>query len=1582
MTMDTSNIIKIPILGSESILVGYDLDSYIVEEVTSIISASRYVLITDTNIAPHHLQPFIDNFAAIAPKSNLLHYIIPPGELSKSRATKALIEDYLLLNACTRDTCLVALGGGVIGDLVGYVAATFMRGVPFVQIPTTLLAMVDSSIGGKTAIDAPAGKNLIGAFWQPQRIYIDLKYLLTLPKREVVNGMAEVIKTAAIWSEKDFVLLENNADNMFAAIENGKRRGHLNNDESSLLQKIILGSARVKAEVVTADVREGGLRGLLNFGHTVGHAIEAILAPMMLHGECVSIGMIKEAEIARHLGHLSQVSVGRLTRCLVNYGLPVSLEQPSVVKLTNGKICMVDEMMKFMGVDKKNVGAQKKVVLLKTIGSTVEKKASAVEDRVIRNIIAPAVMVRPVSSPLPHYTIPVPGSKSISNRALVLASLGLGTCRLKNLLHSDDTQVMLNALQKLGACTYDWEDNGETLVVHGNGGKLHVSDSELYLGNAGTAARFLTTVAALVPHSSSSSCSYNILTGNARMKQRPIEPLVAALTANGTPVSYLEGHGCLPLKITAQNGLKGGTMHLSASISSQYVSSILLCAPYAAEKVTLVLTGDHVISELYIDMTIAMMKSFGINVEKKPNNTYIIQKGNYVNPPVYVVEPDASSATYPLALAGITGSKVTVPHIGSASLQGDAQFAVQVLGQMGCKVQQTHDTTTVEGPPMGQLKPIPHIDMEPMTDAFLTASVLAAVAVNANGRDNVTQITGIANQRVKECNRILAMITELAKFGVTATELPDGIAIHGRKIEELNPPKDGVVCYDDHRVAMSFSVLGSVVKGGTVIRERKCVEKTWPNWWDALKNVIEVDWDGFDLETRDHHFETKSSSSNGKEADVNSVALKKNSVVFIGMRGAGKTGLGKASAKALNRQFVDIDHYLESKTSTSIPDIIKNQGWDAFRKLESECLVEVVEKFSENAVIACGGGVIEAESNRAVLKSLLKTKGVPVIHVTRDIDDIVQYLGLDKSRPTWGEDVKATWERRKPFYEECSNFEFLVMNGSVESGYNWPAIEKELVKYLKFLLLETDKSVNLSTKVVSTASPVTSFLSLTFPTIQEALPVLDSVVAGTDALELRVDLLKSTDVNFVARQLALLRQHTDLPVIFTVRSKSQAGNFPDNEHEKMFGLIHHALKWGCEYIDLEITAPDSHIQKIVSATSLTSTRIIASYHDKDGSIPWNHPQMLTHLIKANQIGDIVKIISRAHSLEDNFALQTFLNTVVPTVTKKPVIALNMGRIGQLSRTLNPFYTPITHKRLPVAAAPGQLSLIQIHQTLNLLGVLPSKDFFLFGTPIQHSMSPTLHNTGFRSIGLPYTYHLKETPSVSELSTVLSDPNFGGASVTIPYKIEIIPYLDEVTTSAKRIGAVNTIYLDRKTNKKIGTNTDYIGIMNVIESKVSNSSLSGNLSALVIGAGGTARAAIHALQSLPFVCKIYIYNRTHSKAVTLATEFSGYDATQFIQPISSLTDISSLNIIVSTVPADAQSSLTFPEKIMKSENLVCVVDMAYKPRRTKILESVKKEIGVEGIDVLIEQGFKQFEIWTGMKPPKKEMSRVVYEKYNA
>lgn len=250
-------------------------------------------------------------------------------------------------------------------------------------------------------------------------------------------------------------MLESSATALFAAIATSSastsagRTLATRSESQSLLLHVITESIGVKAHIVTLDERETGLRNLVNFGHTIGHAIEAVLTPTILHGECVAIGMILEGEVARQLGVFSQVGVGRLTRALKAYGLPVSVKDPRIAAVPASRLLTIDRLLDIMKIDKKNSGPEKKIVLLSRIGKTYEEKATGVKDEVIRRVLAEACRVIPGIPRNNPVRMSTPGSKSISNRALVLAALGNGTCRLRNLLHSDDTQVMMSALIEL-----------------------------------------------------------------------------------------------------------------------------------------------------------------------------------------------------------------------------------------------------------------------------------------------------------------------------------------------------------------------------------------------------------------------------------------------------------------------------------------------------------------------------------------------------------------------------------------------------------------------------------------------------------------------------------------------------------------------------------------------------------------------------------------------------------------------------------------------------------------------------------------------------------------------------------------------------------------------------------------------------------------------------------------------------------------------------------------------------------------------------------------------------------------------------
>ncbi len=272
-------------------------------------AASTALIVSNTTVAPLYAASL---YTALQPHYREVHTLsLPDGEAHKTWETLNQIFDCLLSHGCDRKTVLFALGGGVVGDMTGFAAASYMRGVPFVQVPTTLLAQVDSSVGGKTGINHPLGKNMIGAFYQPERVVCDLSLLATLPARELAAGLAEVIKYGPIADMAFLEWIEAHTSALLAG-------------DVHALAHAVRRSCEIKAQVVGQDEREGGLRAILNFGHTFGHAIEAGMGyGQWLHGEAVACGMVMAAHLSQALGLVDAVFVARLTRLIAAFGLPV-----------------------------------------------------------------------------------------------------------------------------------------------------------------------------------------------------------------------------------------------------------------------------------------------------------------------------------------------------------------------------------------------------------------------------------------------------------------------------------------------------------------------------------------------------------------------------------------------------------------------------------------------------------------------------------------------------------------------------------------------------------------------------------------------------------------------------------------------------------------------------------------------------------------------------------------------------------------------------------------------------------------------------------------------------------------------------------------------------------------------------------------------------------------------------------------------------------------------------------------------------------------------------------------------------------
>ena len=409
--------------------------------------------------------------------------------------------------------------------------------------------------------------------------------------------------------------------------------------------------------------------------------------------------------------------------------------------------------------------------------------------------------------------VALPGSKSITNRALAIAALAEGTTDLRNWLESEDTLVMIRCLRRLGFSIAGPERAGDggPLRIVGRGGRIPSPGASLDAANSGTTIRFLAALVSL-------GRGRFILDGNERMRERPIGPLLDALRALGVEARAVKGNGCPPVEIAAR-GLKGGECALAGDVSSQFLSALLLAGPAARQDLVVRITGN-LVSRPYVAMTLAMMEGFGVSVEREGWRNFRAPAGQKYRGRDYLVEGDASSASYFWGAAAVAGGRARIANIGRNSIQGDARF-VEVLERMGAKVRRGESWTEVEGPIVRGIE----VDLNDMPDV---APTLAVAALFVPGR---TRIVNVANLRFKESDRIRAVANEIRRIGGKADELPDGIVV-----EEGTLRGAEIETYRDHRIAMAFSLAGLKVPG-IAIKDPGCVAKTFPNFFDLFLNL-------------------------------------------------------------------------------------------------------------------------------------------------------------------------------------------------------------------------------------------------------------------------------------------------------------------------------------------------------------------------------------------------------------------------------------------------------------------------------------------------------------------------------------------------------------------------------------------------------------------------------------------------------------------------------------------------------------------------------------------------------------------------
>ncbi len=367
--MSTFNVeLKKVVDDSYEIEIGFDLEDKLVKDLKSglVGNIKKFALVTDSNVKELYGEKIYEKIKEAGYNADL--FVFEAGEKSKTRKTKEEIEDAMLEKGYRRDCCIIAIGGGVVTDLSGFVAGTFGRGVPFINYATTLLSAADASVGGKTAVDTPLATNLIGLFNQPKKVYLDIKAWSTLPKREICSGLAETIKHACISDKEFFEYIEKNIEEILAL-------------KTEVCEHIAEENCKIKYKVVMKDERESGLREILNLGHTVGRAIETVSEYKLLHGEALSIGLVAEVKLAYKLGYVTAEERDRVINLLEKANLPIAI--PEYIDR--------EKLVKKLYTDKKVRDGKLRFVLQKGIGNVVEFEngqfATPISEEVAREII-------------------------------------------------------------------------------------------------------------------------------------------------------------------------------------------------------------------------------------------------------------------------------------------------------------------------------------------------------------------------------------------------------------------------------------------------------------------------------------------------------------------------------------------------------------------------------------------------------------------------------------------------------------------------------------------------------------------------------------------------------------------------------------------------------------------------------------------------------------------------------------------------------------------------------------------------------------------------------------------------------------------------------------------------------------------------------------------------------------------------------------------------------------------------------------------------------------------------------------------
>ena len=664
------------------------------------------------------------------------------------------------------------------------------------------------------------------------------------------------------------------------------------------------------------------------------------------------------------------------------------------------------------------------------------------------------------------------------------------------------------------------------------------------------------------------------------------------------------------------------------------------------------------------------------------------------------------------------------------------------------------------------------------------------------------------------------------------------------------------------------------------------------------------------------------------------------SIVLIGIRGTGKSSLAVILSAASGRRLIDADQYFQQMTGLSRADLKHQHGTAEYRKQESWVMRSMLKDHKEGCVIACGPGSMDS-SGRELLKEYAQTH--PVVHILRDGASIQSYL------KAWDEEkIRHFLGLSGPLYRACSNLEFFNVSETrsismerkddqerkrqqqqqqqqhepllaVDLDYPSPTftpfltlkrVERDFLQFIARAvgntrdLRKTHNSFPLS-KLPLESRSFTYAISVPLSSLLRNDMDIEDLESTTDAFELRIDMTEDNCdfpnlLDKISMCYANIRRDTIVPVIHHVDPSSGTDGAQRSENAYL-SLVQHGARLAPDFLTVDLSYSDTVISRIVACKG--QSKIIAHFSSSEPNPHgWKDPKYMAMYKRAVKLGcDIVRLSQPATAMHDNFAVQLFRTRIRDLPGPHlPIVAYNTGCLGRLSSCFNPILTPVTHQALNTDSIGGDspcLTVSEAQKALFASFALDPMKFYVFGANVTYSLSPAMHNTAFKACGLPHEYRIHQSPTIQGLNTLVEDPHFGGCSLGLPYKTEVIPLLDSMSPHARAIGAVNTVIPIRTlaadgsipsetlTQEKsragrvialFGDNTDWIGIRNIVRRGLSPANaVRPSSTALVVGAGGMAHAAIYAVIQMG-VQNIFIYNRTVANAHRLEEHYNRQD----------------------------------------------------------------------------------------------------------